>query len=293
MRDLAEAPILARWQGPMRPHDLAITILGDYQRRGGGSVWSGGMVEVICEFGHSTSAARAALARLVRRGFLERHRHGRWISYVLTPRAQHQLAEEDRRMSTFGRTTPGDIWTFLWHAIPEDRRPERMLLAPRLRRFGFGPLQDAVWIAASDRAQEARALIAELEIEAYASIFVAQTVQAAEAVILNSGTWELGPLRGRYDAFISNYSPYVEPGAIGNLTPREAFICRVLMVQNFRGFLYIDPELADSIMPLAAERKDAVAIFDALYTGLAPAAEQHFAKVALSPAVTERSAREL
>jgi phenylacetic acid degradation operon negative regulatory protein len=276
-------PILACWQGPMRPQDLAITILGDHDPPDGDRVWSGGMVELICEFGHSSSAARAALGRLVHRGLLERHRRGRWISYVLTPRAHHQLAEEGRRVSAFGRTTPGDAWTLLWHAIPKDRRPERTLLAHRLRRFGFGSLQDAVWIAASDRADEARALVADLEIEDYVSIFVAQTVQAAKTVFLNSGTWELGQLRARYDTFVSSYSPYVEPGAIGNLTPREAFICRVLMVQSFRGFVYVDPELSDLIMPLAAQRKDAVAVFDALYAGLAPAAEQYFAKVALSP----------
>ncbi len=241
------------------------------------------MVELICEFGHSTSAARAALARLVSRGLLERHRRGRWISYALTARAEQQLAEEDRRISTFGRTAPGDVWTFLWHVIPGNRRPERTLLAPRLRRFGFGSLQDAVWIAASDRADEARALIAELKIEAYVSIFVAHTAQAAKAVVLNSGTWDLEQLRVRYDAFVSSYSPYFEPGAIAALTPREAFICRVLLVQNFRSLLYVDPELSDSIMPLAARRKDAVAIFDALHAGLAPAAGQYFAKVAVSP----------
>jgi len=95
----------------LQPQDLAVTILGAYLRRPGQRVWSGGMVEILGEFGFSTEAARAALSRLVTRGLLERHREGRLVFYTLSARAHELLAEGDRRIFTFGRGAPAaDAW---------------------------------------------------------------------------------------------------------------------------------------------------------------------------------------
>jgi phenylacetic acid degradation operon negative regulatory protein len=261
--------------------DVTITVLGSHLRRAGARVWSGGMVSLIGEFGLSSEAARAALSRLVIKGVLERHRDGRRVNYALTPAAQALLAEGDRRIFGFGRRAPGaEAWTLVWHGIPEGLRAERSRLASRLRFLGFGPLQDATWIAASDREEEVRSLCAQLNVEPFVSVFLARMARGSEAAILASRAWDLEGLPPRYDAFVEKFGPLAEPGAIEALTDREAFVIRTRLMHAFRDFVLRDPELPEPIAPLHDLRLRAVGVFDAAYEGLAAAAERHFEEVA-------------
>jgi phenylacetic acid degradation operon negative regulatory protein len=266
----------------MRSQELVVTVLGSHLRRAGERAWSGGMVEAIKEFGFSTEAVRAALSRLVSRGLLERHRSGRLIDYALTTRAHELLAEGDRRIFTFGRTAPAaDAWTLLWHTIPEDRRVERSRLASQLRFLGFGSLQDATWIAASDREQEVRGLLSSLSVEDYASIFVGRMARGSEPALLISQAWDLETLADRYDRFLAEFSRYEKPSGKRGLSERDAFVVRTRLMHAFRGFLLIDPELPESIAPMMARRNRVVATFDAVYASLAAAAEAYFESVAV------------
>jgi phenylacetic acid degradation operon negative regulatory protein len=278
-------PLRPQANGTMRSQDLTITILGSHMRRAGGRVWSGGMVKLIGEFGFSTEAVRAALSRLVTRGMLERHRSGRMINYALTSRAQELLAEGDRRIFSFGRGAPAaDAWTLVWHSIPEDRRVERSRLASRLRFLGFGSLQDATWIAASDREGEVRALIDQLEVGPYVSTFLARMARGSENALITSGAWDLEGLGHRYDEFLGEYSPFAKPAARRKLSDREAFVTRSRLMHSFRSFSLLDPELPDSIAPLLDQRTRSVGVFDAVYEGLAEASDRHFEAVALPKA---------
>lgn len=282
MNVAATAPVPGHANGTMRSQDLTITILGSHMRRAGGRVWSGGMVKLIGEFGFSTEAVRAALSRLVTRGMLERHRDGRMINYALTARAQELLAEGDRRIFSFGRRAPGaDAWTLLWHTIPENRRVERSRLAARLRFLGFGSLQDATWIAASDREEEVRALVEQLAVGDYVSIFLARMARGSEQAILASGAWDLEALGPRYDQFLDTFSPLTKARARRELSDREAFALRTRLMHSFRSFSLVDPELPDSIAPLLDRRAQAIKTFDAVYEGLAGAADRHFEAVAV------------
>jgi phenylacetic acid degradation operon negative regulatory protein len=274
----------------LQPQDLAITILAAHLRRPGERAWSGGMVELLGEFGFSTEAARAALSRLVTRGVLERHRDGRLVHYALTTGAHEVMADGDRRIFSFGRGAPtADAWTVLWHAIPEDRRIERSRLAQRLRFLGFGSVQDATWIAASDREQEVRALLRSLKVESCASMFLGRLARDTEAALLRSGAWNLDDLEPRYAAFLEKFAPYSDDDRRSELADREAFVVRTCLLHTFRGFPFSDPELPEAIAPGAAERAAAVATFDEIHEALARPAQSHFAKVALSEVRASRA----
>jgi phenylacetic acid degradation operon negative regulatory protein len=274
-----------RGEAALQPQDLAVTILGAHLRRPGQRVWSGGMVEILGEFGFSTEAARAALSRLVTRGLLERQREGRLVYYVLSARAHELLAEGDRRIFSFGRGAPAaDAWTVVWHTIPEDRRVERAQLAQRLRFLGFGSVQDATWIAASDREQEVRALLRALDVEAHASMFLGRIARGTEQALLLSGAWDVGDLERRYRAFTGEYGAYLDAARRDRLDARQAFTMRTRMLHTFRAFPSADPELPETIAPGAAARAEAVATFDAIYEALAEPANAHFSDVALGDA---------
>src|SRR5947209_14030975 len=138
-------------------------MLGTYVRPFARTVWSGGLVVLLAEFGFSDAAARAALTRLVRRGLIARVRSGRLVHYRLTPRCERLLIEGDGRIFSLGRLpAAAGAWTVLLHQIPEERRLERARLARRLRFLGFGSVQDSVWVSPHDQCAEVIDLLDEL-----------------------------------------------------------------------------------------------------------------------------------
>ncbi|WP_320669809.1 PaaX family transcriptional regulator [Patulibacter defluvii] len=261
----------------LQPQDLVLTILGIHLRAPRATIWSGGAVALLGELGFSTEAARAALARLATRGLLERHKDGRLVFYALTTRAEELLSDGDRRIYAFGRTAPSsESWTVVWHAMPESRRVARSRLASRLRFLGFGSVQDGTWVAARDREPEARAVLRDLEVEQFASVFVGRLSRDLSPTALVGQAWDTEAVRGQYDAFIADYRPYRSARDQARLTPQQAFAIRTVMFHRFREFAATDPELPREVDPLRELRDEAVATFDALHEGLAEAADDHF-----------------
>jgi phenylacetic acid degradation operon negative regulatory protein len=252
-------------------------MLGTYVRPRGGTVWSGGLVALLRELGFSDGAARAALTRLVRRDLLERARSGRLVHYHLTPRCERLLVEGDGRIFTLGDPRPGgDGWTVVWHQIPEDRRLERSRLARRLRFLSFGSVQDSVWVSPHDHCAEVLRLLAELDVAAHATVFLAQLAGLDGLPALVSRAWDLSGLLERYEAFSGEFAAYRRRGAIRVLSDREAFLVRTQLVHRFRSFPSDDPELPEALAPLAKPRLAAVRTFHVLYRALAPASQRHF-----------------
>jgi phenylacetic acid degradation operon negative regulatory protein len=274
---------------PLQPQDLVVTLLGTYVRPFGRTVWSGGLVMLLREFGFSDGAARAALTRLVRRDLIARVRSGRLVHYRLTPRCERLLIEGDGRIFTLGRL-PADVgpWTVLWHQIPEDRRLERTRLGRRLRFLGFGSVQDSVWVSPHDHSAEVIDLLGELGVADAATVFVARVGAGGAASglpALVARAWNLSGLEERYDAFCSGFERYLAPDAPA-LSDREAFLVRTRLMHMFRAFAQLDPELPQELAPLAGPRTRAAEIFESLYTGLAAGSQRHFDAVTGPAALT-------
>jgi phenylacetic acid degradation operon negative regulatory protein len=255
-----------------------ITLLGSYVHGRHETVWSGGLVTLLEELEFSTGAARVALTRLVNRGLILRVRQGRLVHYRMTPRAERVLAEGDGRIFALGHPRDdGSRWTFLWHQIPEDRRLERSRLGKRLRFLGFGSLQDSLWVSPHDHEDEVIELLDELGVEGYATVLLAPSASARGLRMLAERAWDLSGLAERYAAFAAEFAGLLAGAA--RLTDRQAFLVRTRLIQLFRTFPFLDPELPEDLVPLAAERGRAVATFDALWASLADAAKRHFDKV--------------
>jgi phenylacetic acid degradation operon negative regulatory protein len=263
---------------PPQPQDLVITLLGSYVHGRRETVWSGGLVTLLEELGFSSGAARVALTRLVNRGLIVRVRQGRLVHYRTTARTERVLAEGDRRIFSLGHPRDdGSQWTVLWHQIPEDRRLERSRLGRRLRFLGFGSLQDSVWVSPHDHADEVVELLDELGVAGYASVLLSPSASARGLRVVAERAWDLSGLAERYAAFDAEFCGYLDAGA--RLTDRQAFLVRTRLIQLFRVFPFLDPELPEELAPLTAERGRAVATFDGVWMSLDGAAKRHFDRV--------------
>jgi phenylacetic acid degradation operon negative regulatory protein len=273
----------------VQPQDLVLTIFGAYVREPDETVWSGGLVEVLGQFGFSTDASRAALARLVLRGLLTRHKTGRRVSYSLSPRAEQIMSEGDDRIFTFGRAEPSsDRWTVVWHAIPESRRVERSRLASGLRFLGFGSVQDATWIAAHDSEPEVVRLLTSLDVASYASVLVGRLSPGLVPTALVAQAWDLDGMRDSYHRFLEEFAPYRSPTAVAALDDEQAFVIRTLLVHRFRSFPFIDPELPRDVSDDHGLRASVVETFDEAYANLAEPALRRFHHVTQPTAATPR-----
>lgn len=262
----------------VRPQDLVFTVLGAYARDGPEEMWSGGLVRLLAELGVSNAAARVALTRLVQRGLLERLRDGRLVHHRLTERTRRLLEEGDRRILTLGEveTEWDELWTLLWHSIPEERRAARARLGRRLRFLGFGSIRDGAWISPWDREREIAELVVELDVSEHVDAMVGRPATSVPSSRLVERAWNLQALAQGYRDFVAEFGAYRSSAARSALDDSEAFIVRTRLVHGFRRFPFLDPELPAPLMPHEADRREAADLFHRVYAALAEAAQRHF-----------------
>ncbi|GAA5058791.1 PaaX family transcriptional regulator [Thermocatellispora tengchongensis] len=257
-----------------QPQSLLLTIFGAFLEPRTAPVWSGGLVAILGYFGFSTAAARIALARLVQRELAERHRKGRHVYYTLTKRSVHLLEDGDERISSLGER-PGEAvtWTLVWHQLPDSRKAERSNFVRQLRFHGFGHLQDGMWASPRDYVVEVTDLVHTLGIGDAVAIFRAAPSGDVAAGPLIGHLWQLDEVAERYRRFAAKYAPLTRPR---EMSPREAFVTCTEMLQSFRAFADIDPELPEEWATHAGARREAIAVYREALDRLREPAAAHF-----------------
>lgn len=255
-----------------RPQHLLLTLLGDYWYPQYEHLPSAALVELLAPFGVSATNARAALSRVARRGLLESERQGRRTSYCLTRAGMRTLHEGTLRIFSFGRD--GEDWDGQWTAvvfsIPESGRSVRAALRTQLGWAGFATLFDAVWVAPGDRSEGARSVLDELGVDT-ATVFVG----SAESVGADGDpvrAWDLDGLRSQYEDFVRRFAPVRDALDTQQLEATDALVARTSVIDVWREFPGMDPELPSALLPSPWPRKEALETFVAVYDGLAEAA---------------------
>jgi phenylacetic acid degradation operon negative regulatory protein len=263
-----------RASGDTQPRHLLVTLLGDYWLGRAEYLPSAALVALASEFGVTPAAARAALSRLRRRDLLASSKTGRRTYYGLTQRARLVLAEGRDRIMAFGtRSEPWDgRWTVAAFSVPEEQRALRHALRTHLRWLGFAPLYDGMWISPHDAVSQTLEALRDLKVER-ATVLLA-TVPAGNPL---AGTpivaWDLEHIRKMYQRFVEEYEPLLERVREGGVSASEALITRTALMDTWRNFPNLDPELPDQLLPPGWPRRQAREIFAEVYNGLGPLAE--------------------
>jgi phenylacetic acid degradation operon negative regulatory protein len=275
---------LPRLQEGARPQHLILNLFGDYWWGNAEHLPSAGLVALVSEFDVSSTSARAALSRLGRRGLLASSKAGRKTFYGPTARTEVMMRQGADRIFSFGTddTAPWDgTWVVVAFSVPEDHRDVRHALRMRLRWLGFAALYDGVWVSARADAAVTEAAIRECGVE-QASIFRATSLSAATA----SGpgrhplsAWNLDELRESYDGFIKRFEPVWDRVVSGEIRAGEALVERTAIVDTWRAFPALDPDLPAEVLPAGWPRRRAREIFAQVYDSLGPLAEARFRQV--------------
>jgi phenylacetic acid degradation operon negative regulatory protein len=294
------------WTSPgsvaQRPPRLLLTLLGDYWWQRTEPLPSAAVVALLAEFGVSDSAARAALSRLTRNGLLVTSRNGRRTYVQLSARAANILDDGARRIFSFGgRPTPWDgMWSLVAFSIPEEHRSARDELRKALRWLGFAPLYDGLWVSPRDHADEVIERLADLGITT-ATAFRATALPFPAGASAASGlaarglagsggagsaapdiparAWDLSGLQERYEEFTTFASLLRDQTEAGQVSIADALVARTRVMNEWRAFPALDPDLPDELLPPTWPRATARELFVACYDLLGPIATRRVRQI--------------
>ena len=260
--------------GAPAARSLLLTILGEYVLPRGDAVWQETLVRALVSVGYSSDAARQALARSVRSGWLVSSRVGRRSRVGLSVRTADLLASGAARIYSFGSEWVWDgRWLVLVLRVPEERREVRHQLRTRLAWAGLGSMGGGVWLTPHvSREAELRDAISEAP-SAVATSFVAELGSMGTPAAVAAAAWDLDQVRSAYEAFISDFE------AIRPTSDEACFRMQTLLVHAWRKFPFLDPDLPAELLPAEWPRRQAHSLFVSRHGSWADAAGSWFSEL--------------
>ncbi len=268
---------LPRHQTGSTAQNLALTLVTDYTLWTRAWLPSASIVAMLDEAGIGSSAARTAVSRLYRRGVLESSRDGRYSSYRLTQAVIGNLAAGGAWIAGFGtRADPWDgFWTLVSFSFPQEERSQRRELRGQLRWLGYAPLYDALWVCPDAPNPTVKDRLETITLGAM-TMFRARAVELASQINRNPiDAWDIAAIARRYDTFIGRWKPLLPRVRAGKISGAAAVRARTEIMDAYRHFPIIDPQLPIELMPAHWPRADAREAFVAVYDGLASQAQEH------------------
>jgi phenylacetic acid degradation operon negative regulatory protein len=260
--------------GAPAARSLLLTILGEYVLPRDEAVWQETLVRALVSVGYSSDAARQAVARSVRGGWLATSRHGRRARVSLSPRTAELLRSGASRIYSFGSPRDWDgRWLVVVLRVPEARREVRHLLRTRLAWAGLGSMGGGVWLTPHvGREAELREVVLEAP-AAEATSFIAELGSMGTPAAVAAVAWDLDDVRQQYEAFISDFE------AIRPSSDEAVFRTQTLLVHAWRKFPFLDPDLPAELLPAGWPRRHAHELFVSHHSRWADAAASWFSEL--------------
>ncbi|MEU8158663.1 PaaX family transcriptional regulator [Micromonospora sp. SD19] len=268
---------LPRRQVGNSPQGVAVTLLADYTLRTRVPLPSAAIVALLGETGVTTAGARTAISRLARRGVLEGSRLGRRSSYRLSRAAAASLSAGAHWIlaSTTSTVRWDGCWTVVAFSLPQELSTQRRALRAQLRWLGYAPLYDGLWISPRELNAPARARLDQLTLGAVTVFRGRQTPLGSAAHRAPIEAWDIQAISRSYDAFLRRWTPLLPAVVSGEVDGVAAVRARTEVMDTFRRFPVLDPQLPLELLPQGWLRRPAQELFAAVYDGLAAPAERH------------------
>jgi len=231
--------------GSASARSTLLTVLGEFVHPRGDSVWTATLIDSLAALGIEEKAVRQALTRTAAEGILESSRHGRRVLWHLTPEGRTLLEHGTKRIYGFMRERhPWDgRWLVLTVAIPETQRQLRHRLRTQLTWLGLGSPTSGLWVSPdASKDQDVHEVIRELGLGDQAFAWVGPASGIGDESRLLAQAWELDDVEDRYLAFLEEFESRTAD------TASEAFVAQVDMVQEWRRFPFLDPDLPAELL---------------------------------------------
>jgi phenylacetic acid degradation operon negative regulatory protein len=279
--DAAAMVRLPRRQSGSAPQGLAVTLLADYTLQSRAWLPSAAIVALLVESGVTPAGARTAISRLARRDVLEGSQQGRNRSYRLTLPVANHLSVGGRWVVSSALPASWDgSWTLIAFSLPQEEGTQRRSLRGQLRWLGFAPLYDGLWVSPHGFTSRARTELGDVRFSGV-TVFRAQHVGVAATIGRDPiGAWDVAAIASCYETFLRRWRPLASRIRKGRVSGVEAVQARTEVMDTYRTFPLLDPQLPLELLPAGWLREPAREVFVAVYDGLAEAAQAHVRAVA-------------
>jgi phenylacetic acid degradation operon negative regulatory protein len=257
--------------GAPAARSILLTVLGEYVLPRAEPVWQETLVRALGALGYSEQAARQALARSVRDGWLESERQGRRARVSLTAATAELLRTGAERIYGFGEPWEWDgEWLMVVLRVPESRRDVRHQLRTQLAWAGLGSLGGGVWLTPhADREAELEALV-RAEPAAEVVSFHGRIGRMGEPRRVAAAAWDLDAVMDQYRRFISAFRR-ARPSS-----PSACFRAQTELVHEWRRFPFLDPDLPEDLLHARWPRRRAHDLFRERHERWAAPARAYF-----------------
>jgi phenylacetic acid degradation operon negative regulatory protein len=243
-------------------------LYGDHLRSRGSQAPIASLVRLLAPLGITEPAARTAVSRMVRQGWLAPVRCGPGLAgYALTSRAARRLDEAAERI--YRRGDPH--WDGRWHVLVVERirdRARRGRVRAALGYLGYAPLDETTWISPRPSVELDPLLQAE---RLRAERFLASYDGDARGLLAR--TWDLDGLARAYQRWLAQARELI--AAVGPEAADPAiFASRSALVHEWRKFLFTDPGFPAALLPPDWPGHEAARVFQAESARLLPGASR-------------------
>jgi phenylacetic acid degradation operon negative regulatory protein len=252
---------------------LLLTVLGEFVLPRGEPVWTQALLDALGSVGVEEKSARQALARTAADDVVVSERAGRRVRWSLTPSGERLLSEGAERIYAHGaHRAPWDgRWLVLVVSVPEAQRALRHQLRTQLAWAGLGSPAPGVWVCPdAERVSEAHRALTDVGLAEGALIVVGGTHGGLSDAELVAQAWDLTELEARYAEFVERFAG-LEPLAT------EVLAAQVRLVDAWRRFPFLDPQLPAELLPVGWVGARAAEVFRRNREAWAPGAREAFA----------------
>jgi phenylacetic acid degradation operon negative regulatory protein len=229
----------------MSARSLLLTILGEFVHPRGRPVWTATLIEAMATLGIEEKSARQALARTASEGLLTSIRDGRRVQWALTAHGDTLLREGTDRIYGFLRSPhPWDgRWLVLTVSLPETQRRLRHQLRTRLTWLGLGSPSPGLWVTPDAGHLEAvRQVVEELGLDDQSFAWVGPATGIGDEAQLLDEAWDLATVEELYTTFLRLFEARAPETGTGS------FVAQVELVQEWRRFPFLDPDLPRELL---------------------------------------------
>jgi phenylacetic acid degradation operon negative regulatory protein len=250
-----------------RTQFVIFVLFGDVIGPRGGWAWTASLLQMLEVLGVSERAARSALSRMRRKGWIKPERDGRHSLYALTSKGRRIIEEGSQRIFEPRRREWSGRWQMVVYSLPEKKRGLRNDLRKRLAWLGFGRLAPGTWISPHNRRAEVESLLSDLDAHDYAQVFSDAHLSSGDDRELAARCWNLADLNRQYARFVARWEPHYDRCAAalvrgGGPTPAQCFAQRFWVTHEYSPFPRLDPNLPDVLVPDDWKGERATEIFN-------------------------------
>ncbi|MBW3662092.1 MAG: 1,2-phenylacetyl-CoA epoxidase subunit A [Actinobacteria bacterium] len=255
---------------------LLLTVLGDLVLPSGGQTWLGAVSDAMETLGVKPTATRQALRRLVAQDLVEPHKHGRRAAYRLTRAGRRRFEDAADRIYLRRPLRWDGRWRILTYSFAEEQRAARDALRRELEWLGYGALGTGLWICPWDLGARLEDALAKHGVSGQVEQFTSELEGDDRG--LAARAYDLSELRQAHHDYTERFSGWIGDEVEG----AEALRRRIILVHEWRKFLFMDPGLPPELLPDDWAGDRAAHVFTAAYRTVEGPAWRHWAALVAS-----------